>query len=58
MIREDGKFFALGYLIKETPDVTNYSFAGYQLPFTGNLITQFRTATPMEDSLLHGVPAR
>jgi len=35
-----------GQLVKETPDIAGYSFAGYQLPFQGNLITDFSTGDP------------
>src|SRR5262249_45975518 len=36
----------LGNLVKETADVANYYFAGYHLPFTGNLITKFSNGDP------------
>ena len=36
----------LGSLVKETADVANYSFAGYQLPFKGNLITALSNGDP------------
>jgi hypothetical protein len=36
----------LGYLEKEQPGVTDYSFLGYHLPFSGNLITRFSNGDP------------
>ena len=36
----------LGNLVKETSDVSNYSFLGYHLPFQGDLITKFSNGDP------------
>jgi hypothetical protein len=36
----------LGILVKETSDVAGYSFAGYTLPFSANLITKFPSGIP------------
>jgi|SRR5580700_2173304 hypothetical protein len=36
----------LGVLVQETTDISNYSFAGYQLPFSGNLVTALSTGDP------------
>lgn len=35
-----------GDLVKETADVSGYSFAGYHLPFSGNLITALSSEDP------------
>jgi hypothetical protein len=35
-----------GKFMKKQSDITNYSFAGYHLPFSGNLVTKFSTGDP------------
>ncbi len=36
----------LGKFMMEQPDVANYRFLGYSLPFAGNMITKFPTGIP------------
>jgi hypothetical protein len=40
------KALPLGNLVKETSDVSNYRFAGYHLPFQGDLVTKFSNGDP------------
>ena len=40
------KSVPLGNLVQETSDVANYRFAGYHLPFQGDLVTKFSNGDP------------